>query len=149
MTSSNIEKTLWQRFESEKAESFQRWVDDYDREVSDSLVKQGWKYVKRSERSACFSFGEMTFMRRCYCKDGNWCFPVDEYLGLSRYEKHSRYLLLKLAFLATKMSYRCVAQTLEVLQGIRVTKDTVLKAVKTTSKDLNEQENYYMSEENE
>lgn len=147
MTSSNIEKTLWQRFESEKAESFQHWVDSYDREVSASLVKQGWKYVKRSERSACFSFGEMTFMRRCYCKDGNWCFPVDECLGLPRYARHSQYLLFKLSFLATLMPYRRVAQTLEFLQGIGVTKDTVLKAVKTTSKYLNEQENYYACEE--
>ena len=57
-----------------------------------------------------------------------------EELGLSSYTCFSMELLVQITELATKMPYREVVKTFQLLKGIYITKDTVLKTVNLASK---------------
>ncbi|MDN3168415.1 hypothetical protein ACK4CS_14955 [Enterococcus gallinarum] len=37
-----------------------------EQKVGMEVQAQGWKYVKTAQRTVIFTFGEMTFSRKCY-----------------------------------------------------------------------------------
>ena len=107
-----------------------------------------WKYVKTAKRTVIFSFGEMTIYRKCYKKNNEYIYPLDLYLNLERKSRFSNGFLYQVANLSTKMSYREVVETIRLLKGIYITKDTVLKSVKLAQKLYEEKEDYeYYQEE--
>ncbi|HAQ1357584.1 TPA: ISLre2 family transposase [Enterococcus faecium] len=134
----------------EKAiERFLEKLHVIEQKVGMEVQAQGWKYVKTAQRIVIFTFGEMTFSRKCYRRNHEYRYPVDEALGLPQYTRFSMELLLQIAELATKMPYREVARTYELLKDIHITKDTVLKAVNLAGKYYKEKEEYrLLSEKN-
>ncbi|MGC2995815.1 UPF0236 family transposase-like protein, partial [Enterococcus faecalis] len=100
----------FEREYQEKAiEQFLQKLHAIERKVGMEVQAQGWKYVKTAQRTVIFTFGEITFSRKCYRRDHEYRYPVDEALGLPQYTRFSMELLLQIAELATKMPYREVA----------------------------------------
>ena len=136
-----------QRHQEKVMEQFMKKIMCIETKVGMEIKAQGWKYVKTASRTVIFTFGEVTFSRKCYTDGNTYRYPVDEELGLSSYTRFSMELLLQIAELATKMPYREVAKTFNLLKGIYITKDTVLKAVNLASKYYKEKEEYRFYQE--
>ena len=109
-------------------------VEQIENQKASELSLRGWKYVKTASWTVIFTFGEMTYTRRCYKKGNEYCYPVDQALGLIPYVRYSLEICCLIAKLATDMTYRAVARTLEKTKGIHITKDTVLKVRKLVDK---------------
>lgn len=132
-----------------REERFLKKVRAYDSEVAATMRLKGFKRVDASERTVVFTFGEMTFSRSRWRKDGITCYPVDEWLGLKPYMRYSPELIFHLTKHASVLSYREVCRTMQLSYQINVTKDAVLKAVKVAGKLFAEKERYrfYLNEE--
>ncbi|MDY2954437.1 MAG: ISLre2 family transposase [Enterococcus cecorum] len=105
-------------------------IKQIENQKASELLASGWKYIKTATRTVIFTFGEMTFSRRCYKKGSEYFYPVDQALGLIPYARYSMEICFLIAKLATQMTYRAVASTIEETKGIHITKDTVLKVRK-------------------
>ncbi|MDO4431999.1 MAG: ISLre2 family transposase [Aerococcaceae bacterium] len=119
-----------------------------ENEVKGKWELAGWKYVKTAERTVIFALGEVRFSRKCYQKGNQYCYPLDEVLGLEKYNRHSPYFLMQLSELAIKIPYRKVVKVVENMTGTIITKDAVLKAVKLAG-ELYKQQDLYLIEEPE
>ena len=84
----------------------------------------------------------MTFSRKRWYKNGECRIPVDEMLGLERMYVIHRNYCIKAAVLATKLPYRQVGETIEMVYNVTVTKDTVNKVVKLANQLLEEKDDY-------
>lgn len=128
-------------------DQFYQYVQHYDDSLAPILKAQGYVLKGKSERTVVFTFGEATFRRNRWYKKGRCRIPVDELLGLKKYERYSFELLYRIASLATYLSYRQVAEVIETCFRVSITKDTVLKARKLATRFLEEQEDYRFFEE--
>lgn len=128
--------------QNEMIHLFNRKIQEIERTKEQELLAQGWKRFKSAARTVAFTFGEVTFSRKCYRKGSEFKYPVDEELKLDPYARYSHELLFQIAEMATEMPYRKVAQTFEKLKNIYITKDTVLKAVKFVANLYAENQEY-------
>ena len=97
------------------------------------MLIKGYKYVKTAKRTVAFSFGEICISRRCYVKNGEYKYPIDEYLQLEKYSRYSMNLIREIVELASILPYRQVALLIEKFKHIYITKDTVLKGIKAAN----------------
>ena len=139
-------------FEYKMQKILEREFHDTVTQIDNSLYLQytamKWKYVKTAKRTVIFPFGEITIERKCYKKGNEYIYPLDNYLNLEKYCRYSNGFLYMVATLSTKMSYREVVNTLKIMKGIYITKDTVLKSVKMATKLYKQKEDYdYYQEE--
>ncbi|ESR10515.1 ISLre2 family transposase [Streptococcus iniae] len=129
---------------------FLKRVSKYEKYIEPQLRARGFKRINESQRTVLFTFGEITYSRSRWTKNKETIYPVDEWLGLSKYDRCSKEFLYELAKYATLMPYRQVCNLVESAHNITITKDCVLKAVKYTHKLIEENEKYrfYINEEN-
>ena len=134
------------RFSSQEQEktkqNFLQHIAQYDESISSSMRSKGYRCKNQSERTVAFTFGEVTFSRKRWYKNGECRIPVDEMLGLEKNVRHSQELLYQAAVLATKLPYRQVGETIEMVYNVTVTKDTVNKVVKLANQLLEEKDDY-------
>lgn len=132
-----------------REKEFLKKVSSYDNEIAATMRLKGFKRVDASERTVVFTFGEMTFSRNRWRKDGITCYPVDEWLGLKPYIRYSPELIFRMAKHASVLSYREVCRMMQQSYQLEVTKDAVLKAVKVAGSLFAEKERYrfYLNEE--
>ena len=133
-------------FEYKMQKILEREFHDTVTQIDNSLYLQytamKWKYVKTAKRTVIFPFGEITIERKCYKRGNEYIYPLDNYC------RYSNGFLYMVATLSTKMSYREVVNTLKIMKGIYITKDTVLKSVKMATKLYKQKEDYdYYQEE--
>lgn len=121
---------------------FLKQVKQYDEQVSSVMRIKGYQRIDASERTVLFTFGEMTFTRNRWRKGEESRYPVDEWLGLKKYMRYSPELIYHMARHASVLSYREVCRTIQVAYRLEVTKDAVLKAVKTAGRLFSEKERY-------
>lgn len=127
--------------------AFLQTIEQYDNSVSDELLAKGYIKKNTASRTVLFSFGEVTFFRNRWYKDGKCYIPVDDYLELDKHSRYSKEIMCQIAELATYLPYRKVAEVFYLLCGVYITKDVVLKAVKLAGVLLAEQEDYRFYEE--
>ncbi|HGA1963984.1 TPA: ISLre2 family transposase [Streptococcus agalactiae] len=132
-----------------REKEFLKKVSSYDNEIAATMRLKGFKRVDASERTVVFTFGEMTFSRNRWRKDGITCYPVDEWLGLKPYIRYSPELIFRMGKHASVLSYREVCRMMQQSYQLEVTKDAVLKAVKVAGSLFAEKERYrfYLNEE--
>lgn len=134
------------RFSSQEQEktiqNFLKHIEQYDESISSSMRSKGYRCKNQAERTVAFTFGEVTFSRKRWYKNGECRIPVDEMLGLEKNVRHSQELLYQAAVLATKLPYRQVGETIEMVYNVTVTKDTVNKVVKLANQLLEEKDDY-------
>ena len=127
---------------------FLKKIADYDQQIAPTMRANGYKRVDSSERTVLFTFGEITFSRNRWRRGHKTRYPVDEWLGLKKYQRCSLELMYHLARYASEMSYRQVCRMIKLSHRLDITKDTVLKAVKLTGQLFSEKEHYrYFVEE--
>lgn len=128
--------------------AFLKQVADYDKQIAPIMRASGYKRVDSSERTVAFTFGEITFSRNRWRRENETRYPVDDWLGLKKYQRYSLELMYHLARYASEMSYRQVCRMVKLSYRLDITKDTVLKAVKLTGQLFTEKEHYrYFVEE--
>ncbi|SJZ45814.1 Uncharacterised protein family (UPF0236) [Pilibacter termitis] len=149
MQTSFNEQEAKKEFQAKFVENFKEKLKKVDQKKGMELRAAGWQLIKTAMRTVIFSFGEVTFSRRCYRKNGVNRYPVDEWLGLEPYERFSTELLFELNNLATEVAYRKAANLFEVLKNVFVTKDTVLKSRKLATQRYEEQQEYRYFKEQE
>ena len=127
---------------------FLKKITDYDKQIAPTMRANGYKRVDGSERTVLFTFGEITFSRNRWRRGDETRYPVDDWLGLKRYQRCSLELMYHLARYASEMSYRQVCRMIKLSYRLDITKDTVLKAVKLTGQLFSEKGHYrYFVEE--
>ena len=129
-------------------QAFLKQVADYDKQIAPTMRANGYKRVDNSERTVAFTFGEITFSRNRWHRENETRYPVDDWLGLKKYQRYSLELMYHLARYASEMSYRQVCRMVKLSYRLDITKDTVLKAVKLTGQLFSEKTHYrYFVEE--
>lgn len=129
-------------------QAFLKQVADYDKQIAPTMRANGYKRVDNSERTVAFTFGEITFSRNRWRRENETRYPVDDWLGLKKYQRYSLELMYHLARYASEMSYRQVCRMVKLSYRLDITKDTVLKAVKLTGQLFSEKTHYrYFVEE--
>lgn len=124
------EQKLFVQVKKKHISDFINMIEAYDNDVADSMLTKGYRRMNRSYRTVLFTFGEVRFARTRWYKDGKCYVPVDEYLNLEKYNRISPDLCALIVQLASYVSYRKVAEILELQYGLNITKDTVLKVCK-------------------
>jgi len=138
------EKEFKLRMQDKIIDEFYKELHIQEQSFHMQLCAQGWKYIRTNKRTVIFSFGEVTINRRCYTKNGENRYPIDEYLGLKKHARYSLEFLSEVATIATNVPYRQAANIFEKLKGVFITKDTVLKAVQFAT-ELYQQKDEYES----
>ena len=127
---------------------FLKKIADYDKQIAPTMRANGYKRVDSSERTVLFTFGEITFSRNRWRRGDETRYPVDDWLGLKKYQRYSLELMYTFARYASEMSYRQVCRMIKLSYRLDITKDTVLKAVKLTGQLFSEKSHYrYFVEE--
>ncbi|WP_105116114.1 ISLre2 family transposase [Streptococcus suis] len=142
-----LEKDLVKDYRQETIGRFLKFVEQFERDLVPKMKARGYKRSSNSERTVLFTFGEVTFSRSRWYKDGVCRIPLDEKLGLQKHVRHSGELIYQVAQLSTYMSYRQVVEVVKMVYGLDITKDTVDKAVKLSGVLLDQQEKYRFFEE--
>ena len=136
------EKAFVVALDRQRENEFLKRVRDYDEQIAPTMRQHGFKRVDNSERTVLFTFGEMTFSRNRWRKGEETRYPVDEWLGLKKYMRYSPELIYHMARHASVLSYREVCRTIQIAYRLEVTKDAVLKAVRTAGRLFSEKERY-------
>ena len=129
-------------FRRDNKTGFYRFVKQYDNYMYPIMRAKGYEPKTSNVRTVVFTFGEVSYSRRGYKKNGVWCYPVDEKLGLERYMRHSKELMYQIAKMSTIVSYRKVVQMIDMVYGVFITYTTVRNAVKMTTQLFNERDDY-------
>ncbi|GAB2021862.1 ISLre2 family transposase [Pseudolactococcus yaeyamensis] len=103
-------------------------LEDEKRAVE--LRAAGWQWIKTAERSVTFTFGVVTFERKVWRKGKEWCYPVDEYLGLTPNIRYSQEMIYQISELSTDLSCRKGSKTIENLKNVFVNKNVVCRVKK-------------------
>lgn len=141
------ERQMTAQFREGNHEAFHHYIAAYDKQVAPQLRARGYKCVNQSERTILFIFGEVTFKRNRWYKNGKCFVPVDEKLGLSKNTRYSRELLFQITELATMMTYRQVVRVVEMMYDLSITVHTVYKAVNEAGKLLEERKKHRFYED--
>lgn len=93
--------------------------------------QEGWK-VKRSDwKTIQFIFGSVSFYRTLMVdENGENHYPLDEWLGICKYQRYSPLVEVKVAELASESTYRETARTLKEWTAVNVSHQTVGTIVK-------------------
>lgn len=126
------EQGFTEELDKQREYEFLKQVADYDNQIAPTMRANGHKRVDSSERTVLFTFGEITFSRNRWRRGSETRYPVDDWLGLKKYQRCSLELMYHLARYAPEMSYRQVCRIVKLSYHLDITKDTVLKAVKLT-----------------
>lgn len=141
------EAQMFLDFQQEAVNRFLTEIAAYDEQVAPAMEHQGYKLHKQDKRTVVFTFGEVTYYRNRWSKDGNYRTPVDEYLGLEKYSRYSNQLVYEIAKIAPCTSYRKVVDIIKTTYKLDITKNLVSKAVAEAGELIKEREAYRFYEE--
>lgn len=120
-------------------DTFAELVSEVLEEINQVIKKRkqeaGWKVERNDEKGIHFTFGEVRFKRTLmYDNDGNPRYPMDEWLGLRKYQRQSPLVEVKVAELASKSDYRETARILREWTAVQLSHNTVGDIVKRVGK---------------
>ena len=95
------ERDFYSYLQEENKKTFLKMIDKFENYIAPIMRSKGFKRINRVERTVLFSFGEITFTRSRWKKDGQTKIPVDEKLGLVSHTRFSKEVLYQLTKLAT------------------------------------------------
>lgn len=106
-----------------------------DEAIVEAKKKQGWKRERRDKKDLTFSFGSVRFQRSLmYDADNQPRYPLDEWLGLHKYQRYSPMVEVKVAELAKACTYRETAQVLKEWTAVDMSHTTVGKIIRGVGK---------------
>ncbi|MDN3168379.1 ISLre2 family transposase [Enterococcus faecalis] len=84
----------------------------------------------------------LTYTRKSVERNGHIIYPIDNLLGLERYDRYSLRTKYALAELSMVTSYRKASELIEVVGNVQASKDTVMKVVHEYETKYKEHEAY-------
>lgn len=95
----------------------------------------GWTVQREDHKTIQFIFGPVRFERTLmHDEKGNPRYPLDEWLGLRKYQRHSPLVEVKVAELASEHPYREAARTLKEWTAVEMSHQTVGSIVRRVGK---------------
>lgn len=111
--------------------------------VKEQKQSEGWTVGRNDEKGMTCTFGEARFRRTLmHDEQGNPRYPLDEWLGFRKYQRHSPLVEVKVAELASKSDYRETARMLKEWTAVHIshtTVGTILKRVGQAQADADEE----------
>lgn len=97
-----------------------------DEAIVEQKKMQGFKYIHKDKKTLYFTFGAVTYWRSLM-KDGKGrpVYPLDQYLGLRKYQRFSALVEVKVAEMASGGDYREVADILNEWTALSISHTTV------------------------
>lgn len=141
------EREFIEELNQKRQKEFLKRISQYDANIAPIMRSNGYVRLNQSERTVLFTFGEITFSRSRWSNGRQTRYPVDEWLGLKKYTRHSPELMYHITRYASVMSYRQVCRMIKLSYKLDITKDSVLKAIKFTGKLFKENEQYRFRKE--
>ncbi|CAI3467411.1 ISLre2 family transposase [Enterococcus cecorum] len=120
----------------------QSWINWQEPQLIQSYQVKGYTVGKAVERSVQFLFGVLTYTRKSVERNGHIIYPIDNLLGLERYDRYSLRTKYALAELSMVTSYRKASELIEVVGNVQASKDTVMKVVHEYETKYKEHEAY-------
>ena len=113
--------------------------------VDDSLIAkqkaQGYRIEKQSQRMVVTTLGEIPVKRRRYVsEDGTAAYPLDDFMGWTKYKRYSPLLVRNLGELATTLTYRAGAKVVELLAPFTVSHQKMNELVNQVGQELKKQQ---------
>lgn len=108
---------------------FQQYIKYKENSQRSYYLAHGYQPEKKAERTIHFLFGSMTYERTPWKKEGEIIYPVDEWLGVSAYDRYSPGVSFAMVKASKDCPYRKVSTIIEDFTVISCSKDTVGKAV--------------------
>ena len=119
----------------------QKAVDEL--ELSFECSNHNVEIDRKYERTVQFSFGAITYERTAYIQNGVPIYPADVWLGVQKNKRNSKVFEYIITQITAFMAYRKCSQTIELLTGMSVSKNTIAKLVKRYGEKKEAQEKYY------
>jgi len=102
-----------------------------DRGMKEKKRNEGWTVVRSDDKTVNFTFGAVTFSHTSMKdKRGTSRHPLDEWLGLAKYQRYSPLVEIKVAEMVTEMDYRETARVLNEWTAVEMSHGTVGNIVK-------------------
>lgn len=143
------ERLLVGQFRRDNLVDFYQFIERYESFIAPIMRARGYKRINKVKRTVLFTFGEVTFERSRWSNGKRVRIPVDEKLGLAKRISISKELMFQITRLATLVPYRKVVEIVELMYGIYISKDTVIRCLNHAEKLLKEREDYRFFEESE
>lgn len=111
-------------------ETFTSLVGDVFNQLNKVIKEQkqvdGWTVSRNDEKGITCTFGEVRFKRTLMQdEEGNPRYPLDEWLGFRKHQRHSPLVEVKVAELASKSDYRESARILKEWTAVDISHTTV------------------------
>ncbi|WP_177186231.1 UPF0236 family transposase-like protein, partial [Pisciglobus halotolerans] len=94
--------------------------------IKEQKQSDGWKVKREDWKTVQFVFGPVRYRRTLMVDQENQNhYPLDEWLGIRNYQRHSPLVEVKVAELASKCTYRDTAELLKEWTAITISHQTV------------------------
>ena len=141
-------------FEQEVSETMRRLSEIISEEIlqnyDDQLQKEeakGIKTIGRETRSVGMEFGEVKIKRRVYkLQDGKRWKPLDELLGLEKYQRRDEKMMEQNCVIAGKSTYRRAAEINSYISGKVISPSTIGRDVKKVGSRIAAQDQAFQAE---
>jgi len=112
------------------ADALEKVLSQLNETIKKQKQGEGWKVERNDQRSMQFLFGTVTFTRTLMTDPkGNPHYPLDECLGIQKYERRSPLVDVKIAELASKCDYWTVADILAEWTDVKISHGAVRNIV--------------------
>lgn len=118
-----------------------------DRSVKETKQAEGWLVKRADWKTVQFMFGPVTF-RRTLMEDpeGKSRYPLDGLLGIRKYQRQSPLVEVKVAEMASEVTYRETARILREWTPVQLSHQTVGKIVRQVGKAQAEEDKELVKE---
>src|SRR5699024_10331188 len=116
-------------------EEFALLLGDIVTKMNDVIVEKkqalGWTVETSDDRSIQFTFGWVRFTHTLmYDREGNSRYPFDEWMGFKKYKRRSPFVEVKVAEMASEITYRETERVLKEWTAVDISHTTVGKIVR-------------------
>lgn len=114
-------------------------------QLDDSLISEqkekGYLIEKKSQRTIVTTMGEFTIRRRRYISETQpTIYPLDDFMGWSKYNRYSTLLVRNLGELATQMTYRSAEKAVELLAPFSISHQKMNQLVNQAGEEIKKQQ---------
>ena len=94
--------------------------------IKEQKQHEGWKVKREDWKTVQFIFGPVRYRRTLMAdQESQNHYPLDEWLGIRKHQRHSPLVEVKIAELASKCTYRDTAEILKEWTAVTVSHQTV------------------------
>lgn len=127
----NIQLYMWNFFSEVMAEIFSM----INQSIKEEKQRQGWKVKRNDERTIQYIFGPVRY-KRTLMEDpkGNTRYPLDEWLGIKKYQRYSPLVEVQVAELGSDATYRDTSNFIEAWTPVEISHQSVKSMIEKVGK---------------